>query len=360
MHTLNFHPLEKRWKVFNSNKKPAALGEPKKKAAVKKSSTTTTIKLGEKKADKKIKPTVSKKSGDKDKKAKAIKKKPVAVKAAKPSKGGKQMKQSTLSFGTKLQSKIKEVSSKMHTSKAASKATASSTAAKVKSLSTATKAAATKSSSTTETNVANVASATKLVVSKNGLVRYSPNAILAVKAVHTKSTSPTQPTPSFSTVSIGYCETLPPGTLSPDKKDGKKLSKKLEQNRKRKAPAQLSLISGDVTLISPPSPQPKGYPIQLNAVSSAVSQSQSSSIYAKSRKVDKKGEETVMKTLYKKECDKAEEFVDYMKGEKKDDDASEAGSKDDSELELKLDQGQVVTHIFVWSVYRLSQFNQVN
>ena len=82
MHTLNFHPLEKRWKVFNSNKKPAALGEPKKKAAVKKSSTTTTIKLGEKKADKKIKPTVSKKSGDKDKKAKAIKKKPVAVKAA--------------------------------------------------------------------------------------------------------------------------------------------------------------------------------------------------------------------------------------------------------------------------------------
>jgi len=170
-------------------------------------------------------------------------------------------------------------------------------------------------------------------------VRYSPNAILAVKAVHTKSKSPTQPTPSFSTVSIGYCETLPPGTLSPDKKDGKKLSKKLEQNRKRKAPAQLSLISGDVTLISPPSPQPKGYPIQLNAVSSAVSQSQSSSIYAKSRKVDKKGEETVMKTLYKKECDKAEEFVDYMKGEKKDDDASEAGSKDDSELELKLDQG---------------------
>lgn len=336
MHTLNFHPLEKRWKVFNSNKKPAALGEPKKKAAVKKSSTTTTIKLGEKKADKKIKPTVSKKPGDKDKKVKAVKKKPAAVKAAKPSKGGKQMKQSTLSFGTKLQSKIKEVSSKMHTSKAASKSTSSSTTAKAKTSSSAAAKAASKSSSTTETNVA---SATKLVVSKNGLVRYSPNAILAVKAVHTKSKSPTQPTPSFSTVSIGYCETLPPGTLSPDKKDGKKLSKKLEQNRKRKAPAQMSLISGDVTLISPPSPQPKGYPIQLNAVSSAVSQSQSSSIYAKSRKVDKKDEETVMKTLYKKECDKAEEFVDYMKGEKKDDDASEAGSKDDSELELKLDQG---------------------
>lgn len=336
MHTLNFHPLEKRWKVFNSNKKPAASGEPKKPAAVKKSSTTATIKLGEKKADKKIKPTVSKKPGDKDKKVKAIKKKPAAVKAAKPSKGGKQMKQSTLSFGTKLQSKIKEVSSKMHTSKAASKSTASSTSAKAKSSSsTAAKAAATKSS-TTETNVT---SATKLVVSKNGLVRYSPNAILAVKAVHTKSKSPTQPTPSFSTVSIGYCETLPPGTLSPDKKDGKKLSKKLEQNRKRKAPSQLSLISGDVTLISPPSPQPKGYPIQLNAVSSAVSQSQSSSIYAKSRKVDKKGDETVMKTLYKKESDKAEEFVDYMKGEKKSDDSSETGSKDDSELELKLDQG---------------------
>ena len=338
MHTLNFHPLEKRWKVFNFNKKPTSLGEPKKNlAAVKKSSTTTTIKLGEKKADKKIKPATSKKSGDKDKKVKAIKKKPAAVKAAKPSKGGKQMKQSTLSFGTKLQSKIKEVSSKMHTSKAASKSTSSSTTAKIKTSSiAAAKAAANESSSTTETNVT---SATKLVVSKNGLVRYSPNAILAVMAVHTKSKSPTQPTPSFSTVSIGYCETLPPGTLSPDKKDGKKLSKKLEQNRKRKAPAQLSLISGDVTLISPPSPQPKGYPIQLNAVSSAVSQSQSSSIYAKSRKVDKKGEETVMKTLYKKECDKAEEFVDYMKGEKKYDDSSEAGSKDDSELELKLDQG---------------------
>ena len=286
VHTLNFHPLEKRWKVFHSNKKPEAAkkeeDEPKKKSAA----AATTKKPTTKKSNKTVgdkKKVTAKKAGEKDKKVKAAKKKSAAAKvpsSTTTAKGGKQMKQSTLSFGAQLQSKIKEVSTKMHAAKKAGAAT--------------------------------------LVGGSSvggGLVNYSPNTIIAVKAAHAKS--PIAPHP---TASIGYCASLPPGTLSPDKKDGKKLPQELKCAYEKKRPSQVSLIG----------------PL------SAELQSKASIEYAKSVKASDKGEgKTVMQMLHKKESDKAEEFVDYMtkSDETKDKEtaSSPAESKDDGDLELKLD-----------------------
>ena len=71
VHTLNFHPLEKRWKVFHSNKKPEAAkkeeDEPKKKSAA----AATTKKPTTKKSNKAVgdkKKVTAKKAGEKDKK----------------------------------------------------------------------------------------------------------------------------------------------------------------------------------------------------------------------------------------------------------------------------------------------------
>ena len=283
VHTLNFHPLEKRWKVFHSNKKPEAAKKDEDKPKKKPAATTKkpTTKKSNKTAEDKKKVTV-KKAGEKDKKVKAAKKKSAAAKGSSSTttaKGGKQMKQSTLTFGAQLQSKIKEVSTKMHAAKKAPAATL------------------------LEGSVG------------GGLVKYSPNTIIAVKAAHAKS--PIAPLP---TASIGYCASLPPGTLSPDKKDGKKLPQELKCAYEKKRPSQVSLI----------------------APLSAELQSKGSIEYAKSVKTSGKGEgKTVMQMLHKKESHKAEEFVDYMtksdQTNEKETASSPAESKDDGDLELKLD-----------------------
>mmetsp|Transcript_27276 Transcript_27276/g.58401 ORF Transcript_27276/g.58401 Transcript_27276/m.58401 type:complete len:594 (-) Transcript_27276:674-2455(-) len=276
-HSLDFHPLEKRWKVFHSNEKPSA--EKAKDEQIKKSATVKQIaskktskpvvgdqKDGKVKADKKAK--TAKKAGEKNKTAKATK-----------TKENKQMKTPTLSFGSELQSKIKEISSKMHTAKSAS---------------------------------------------EGGLVNYSPNSILAVKAAHAKS-----PMASLSTESIGFSESFPPDTLSPAGK--KKLPQDIEENRARAASSQVSLISSRTSL--------------SKSWNSEVVQSKGSSKYAKSIKAsDNGGPQTVLQSLYKKESDKAEDFVDFMtdsskiKGKEKSTVASSPGSDDDGDLELKMDQ----------------------
>ena len=153
VHSLTFHPLEKRWKVFHSNKPGAPPPEPVKKVAA---STSKATAAGEKKDGKKVKA---------DKKAKGEKGK-AAKSSSSSAKYSAQTKSTTnhqpaLSFGTNLQSKIKEISSKMHTAKTNS--------------------------------------------SENRPGLSSPS-MLAVKAAHAKS-----PMKSHSTKSIGYSASFPHG-----------------------------------------------------------------------------------------------------------------------------------------------------
>ena len=309
-HTLSFHLFEKRWKVFHSNEKPYSdegKEEPQKKAAAalknpvdKKSSKS----VGEKKdvnskAQKKDKAV--KKTGEKDKKAKASKK--TASKssangtetkpASKPTaaRGDAQMKQpASLSFGPNLQSKIKEISSKIHTA------------------------------------------AKTLSEGSGGLVNYSPNSILTVKAAHAKTS--TVPDATVSTKSIGYSSSLPSGALSQDEAK-KRLSKDMHQKVAQAASSQVSLIS----------PQsPKNFECQkLAAKPTKALQSKGSMEFARSIKSLEMGQKTVMQSLYRKECKKAEHFVDYMMGPskvggEKTSVASSPESQGEDDLELKLDQ----------------------
>ncbi|KAL7528257.1 hypothetical protein ACHAXR_002351 [Thalassiosira sp. AJA248-18] len=316
-HILSFHPLEKRWKVFHSNKPSAAKDEPKKSAPA-----------GEKKeADKKVKAN-NKKVGEKDTKVKASKKKPTAKLAGTKSNNNSQtkaaanskQKQPTLSFGSNLQSKIKEISSRMHT-------------------------ASTKAPEDED----------------DGLVSYSPNSILAVKAAHAKSPMP----PHSTTASIGYSVSFPRGTLSPDKKNGKKFTQDIEEKAARASGSQVSLVT-------PPSPESgicggakkndnkakkKGGVAMSSSKSSSntdttaeVFKSQGSMAYAKSLKTSSNGgESTVMQSLYKSECSKAEKFVDYMTGPSAVSSSCKVKNAappspecdDDGDLELKMDQERV-------------------
>lgn len=312
VHSLSFHPLEKRWRVFQSNKKPVAAAttaeettsNKKKAAAAKKSVTKKTTAVGEKKKDGKVKADKKKKkAGEKDKKVVKAKKSTAKStnSATSKSKGGKQMKQSTLSFGSQLQSKIKEVSSKMHTAKKADAAAGSDESEK-KSITTATVG--------------------------GGLVRYSPNTIIAIKAAHAKSQS-NSPEAAQPPVSIGYCETLPPGTLSPDKKNGRKVPIALEKAYRKRAPTQLSLIGHT-------SPQLNN---AKQAAKTALLQSQQGSNKDNHANSTKSDNEQTMKNLYKKECNKAKEFVAQMKTEEKSNSSSSSPeSQGDGDLELKLDQ----------------------
>lgn len=298
-HTLTFHPLEKRWKVFLSNEKPSAATETtaepqstvtaKEPAAVAKNSNKPE-KDGKSKAEKKAR--AGKSAGDKCTEAKAAKK----MCSSKPEAGGNHNKQTAaLSFGSALQSKIKEVSSRMH-------------------------------------------AASKPSEGEKSLVNYSPNSILA-RAAHAKS-----PIAPFSTQSIGYSSSLPSGTLSPDKKDGKRVPRDIEEKRTRDWPEQVSLIS-------PPSPKPlsscdnnlKQAALAPAACSSKGAKSQGSVECVKTIKASGNGGgQTVMQSLYRSECDKADDFVDYMTGlSKRNSDSAAASmsqdSKDDDDLELKLD-----------------------
>ena len=266
-HTLTFHPLEKRWKVFHPNKKPPA--EPKKPSTSKKS----TKPAGEKKtkANKKVKSDT--KVGEKEKKVKA-----------KSATATSKSVQATLSFGPQLQSKIKEVSSKMHTAKTPS-----------------------------------------------GLVNYSPNSILAVKAAHAKS-----PVASHPTASIGYSSSLPRGTLSPDLKK-RKLTQHIEEKMARTAASQVSCIKPhyDSSLISPPSPGAKGTALSKTWDKLEVAKSKGSSL----KSTGSGGAPVSMESLYKSECNKAEKFVDYMTApSKQSPGATSPGWSDDGSLELKMDQ----------------------
>eukprot|EP00581_Thalassiosira_minuscula_P016412 CAMPEP_0183715212 /NCGR_PEP_ID=MMETSP0737-20130205/9539_1 /TAXON_ID=385413 /ORGANISM="Thalassiosira miniscula, Strain CCMP1093" /LENGTH=718 /DNA_ID=CAMNT_0025944301 /DNA_START=357 /DNA_END=2513 /DNA_ORIENTATION=- len=211
-HTLDFHPKEKRWKVFECSEKELASDATdagakaleKKKCAAKKS------KAAKEKAAKENK---NKKDGKKStKKAAAVEKGSQKTKAAEASAkstdktNATQTQAKPATFGPELQSKIKEMSSKMH-------------------------AAAKNPSSSNDT----------------GLVRYSPNSILAVRAAHARistSANPHQSTKkqaSHSTQSIGFSSSLPPGTLSPDD-SRRKHSRDMEDRRTRESKVQMSLI----------------------------------------------------------------------------------------------------------------------
>ncbi len=280
-HLLEFEPSEKRWKVFHSNKKTEAKEEePKNKAAKKPAAKKSVKSVGEKKAQK-----VSKKSKS-DKKVVGMVEKAKPAKKSVSAAPQKPKKQSTLSFGANLQSKIQEVSSRMHTASASAAAAASK-----RSL-------------------------------EGELVNYSPNSIIAVKAAHAKL-----PTAILSTQSIGHSDKSPPGVLSPTQEEGRKVSHDIEKKRIRDRSLQVSLIS-------PPSP--------------SGNTEQASAKHAKSVKTSgNSGNPTVMQSLYKKECGKADDFVDYMTASSKSNAkepsaaaaASSPESKDDSDLELKLDNG---------------------
>jgi len=303
-HMLAFHPLEKRWKVFRSNGEEAKtvreskLNEsPKKLAAVEKSASQQSTKpVGGKKV---VRRKASKKTTEgKDKKTKAASENSITAQSSSAYKSHittqakgedkqqtKQKRQSTLSFGTDLQSKIREISSKMH----------------------------------------NTASAAK---------------------------SPSSSSIADKLANIGYGPSLPRGTLPPDEK--KTLPQDAEEIAKKKA-TQVSLFrpsSLEARKNSQVAACGKKLAASAENTEKVVNKSQGSTGYAESLKKapsEKKGsQKSVMQSLYKSECDKADKFVDFMTGssarvksQEKSVPAASAVSPDTDEddLELKLDQG---------------------
>jgi len=285
-HTLNFHPSEKRWKICASNKKEPRAEKAKddmsattvKKPASKKpaSKPIAEEKDGKAKTEKRAKPLH--KTGDKDK---AVQDKAKSAKVK--SKGIKQVKTPTLSFGSNLQSKIKEISSRMH--KTSSQATASG--------------------------------------SSGGFEGCSPNSARAVKAAHAKS--PMASGTNICTETIGFSEPFLPNTLSTA---GKKTLPY--------ALSQVSLVSSKHSSASTRS---------LNG-KAVAGKSQDSSNYAKSLNSNE-GPQSVLQNVYRNETKKAEAFVDFMtnspiktNGKAQSDVASSPGSED-SGLELEMDNGRI-------------------
>lgn len=279
-HKLDFHPKDKRWKVFYDGVNLEAAASSSAKPSAKKT-------------------TASKSSSAKFSVAQTKGQKLPAKAHAHEMKAQGVKKDSGLqapSFGSQLQSKIKELSSKMH------KANASSSGG-----------------------------------DDAGLVNYSPNSILAVKAAHAKAAMAS----SYSTDSLGASPSCPPDIHGPDGKANHAQGLKDKAARAR---------ATQVSLISPPSPAlgthheaartegnaPSGSWKDAKAMSSKSSMS-----YCESMKLP--GAQTVSQSIYKNQCEKADQFVGYMTGPSKASKKGESSSpgSGDGDLELKLDEGRV-------------------
>ena len=226
---------------------------------------------------------------------------------------------------------------------------------------------------------------------KDLLVRYSPASILAVRAAHAKSStallvpgsstsvattsssssslgqsssfggiqSSTTTLLPHSTTSIGYSPSLPRGTLSPNEKS-KRHSRELERKVKSTKAYQVSLISPQdpmstsTTMINNNETKKKKYSKTQVTTTTAVTGATSIKLSTKTKKIDNNKTTTTAATtttttvdsaitlqgLLKRECNRADVFVDYMTASTKVGvaAASSPESMESDSLELKLDQ----------------------
>jgi len=223
---------------------------------------------------------------------------------------------------------------------------------------------------------------------KDLLVRYSPASILAVRAAHAKSSttllvpgsstsvattssssslgqssslggiqSSTTTLLPHSTTSIGYSPSLPRGTLSPNEKS-KRHSRELERKVKSTKAYQVSLISPQdpmstsTTMINNNETKKKKYSkTQVTTTTTTVTGATSIKLSTKTKKIDNNKTTTTTTTttvdsaitlqgLMKRECNRADVFVDYMTASTKVGvaAASSPESMESDSLELKLDQ----------------------
>ena len=225
---------------------------------------------------------------------------------------------------------------------------------------------------------------------KDLLVRYSPASILAVRAAHAKSStallvpgsstsvattssssslgqsssfggiqSSTTTLLPHSTTSIGYSPSLPRGTLSPNEKS-KRHSRELERKVKSTKAYQVSLISPQdpmstsTTMINNNETKTKKYSKTQVTTTTAVTGATSIKLSTKTKKIDNNKTTTTAATtttttvdsaitlqgLMKRECNRADVFVDYMTASTKVGvaAASSPESMESDSLELKLDQ----------------------
>lgn len=207
------------------------------------------------------------------------------------------------------------------------------------------------------------------------LVRYSPASILAVRAAHAKSlttllvpgsntstatttasslslgqlsnlggiqsnssSTTTTTTPPHSTTSIGYSPSLPRGTLSPNEK-----SKCHSRELKRKVK---STKAYQVSLISPQDPA-AATTTKRHSKTQVTTTTGATSTKLPTKDNNKTTTSTLdnavtLQGLIKRECNRAELFVDYMTASTKVGVAAAAASSPEStesdSLELKLDQ----------------------
>mmetsp|Transcript_21752 Transcript_21752/g.52594 ORF Transcript_21752/g.52594 Transcript_21752/m.52594 type:complete len:641 (-) Transcript_21752:438-2360(-) len=330
---LGFHPLEKRWKVLgvvdgrpSSSSGPAAAkaepGEHESAPQAKESSP----KKKRKKKKKSTEPKTSKSSESAGSKAKAAKEKAAArsFSASKPKVDGPTytnahtharthtQERPSFSFGARLQSKIKEAASKMRA--AADGAPAA-----------------------------------------EGLVSYSPNSILAVRAAHART--PAKAPAGSSTRSIGFSSPLPPGTLSTNDAEG---------CAARYPPS--ATAPSTVASASRAAPTAKDASAVSSRGDGEAMHSRASAEYARSIRLSSGGDggPTVMQSLYRRERERADDFVDYMTkpsgkdGEERGCAAREPSSpegSEDGDLELTLDQGRMrlFNSILVEILFRTSK-----
>jgi hypothetical protein len=148
-------------------------------------------------------------------------------------------------------------------------------------------------------------------------VRYSPNSILAVRAAHARTRSPlagaaaAAETTTTTTTSIGYSPSLPPGTLSPNE-TGRRRAREMERKVSRTRKAQVSLLLPQPAASS--SSPDKGRDIERVGFHGGprTAADTGQGVDGGKRDATTTSTTTVLRGLYRRECDRAGEFVDYM------------------------------------------------
>jgi hypothetical protein len=223
----------------------------------------------------------------------------------------------------------------------------------------------TTTSMTTATKMSSIPTNNKDKDSKELLVRYSPASILAVRAAHAKSSTttsvasatsssssgifPSSSSTSTTTTTIGYSPSLPRGTLSPNEKS-KRHSRELERKVKSTKAYQVSLICPQDPMMSTASTtimmntnemKKKKYSKTPTAATPGATSSTKLPTKDNNNKTTTTTTSTVdnavtLQGLMKRECNRADVFVDYMTASTKVGVAPESTESDS--LELKLDQ----------------------